>query len=64
MQAMENELDTAGVLASPTAQARGAREEGYSRLLACYRSGQIAEDEWTEHLLDEDFHLWLETLRR
>jgi hypothetical protein len=61
---MTDDITTTGVMASPEAQERAAREEGYSKLLACYRSGQIAEDEWTEHLLDEDFHAWLETLRR
>lgn len=64
MQAMENELDTAGLLVNPAAQARGAREEGYSRLLDCYRSGQVTEAEWTEHLLDDDFLCWYESLGR
>ncbi len=64
MQAMEQELDTAGVLASPQAQARGAREEGYWRLLECYRSGQVEESEWSEHMQDDDFRCWFENLGR
>jgi hypothetical protein len=61
---MTDDLTTTGILRSPSAQASGEREEGYSRLLALYRKGQISEDEWTEHLLDENFHVWLENLGR
>ena len=61
---MNEELDTAGLAASPEAQARGAREEQYSRLLAQYRAGQMSEAEWASHLLDEDLNIWYEELRR
>ena len=52
-------LDTIGVQRSPEAQARGEREEEYSRLLARYRSGQISEEQWTRNLRDQDFCDWL-----
>lgn len=52
-------LDTIGVQRSPEAQARGKREEEYARLLACYRSGHISEEQWTRHLRDQDFCDWL-----
>lgn len=29
-------------------------------LLACYLSGQVAEQQWQEHLHDEVFRRWLE----
>ena len=31
----------------------------YAALLACYRSGQISEAAWQEHLRDEVFARWL-----
>jgi hypothetical protein len=31
----------------------------YALLLACYRSGQISERQWQEHLRDEVFRAWL-----
>lgn len=31
----------------------------YALLLACYRSGQISERQWQEHLKDEVFRAWL-----
>lgn len=36
----------------------------YPLLLACYRSGQISERQWTEHLSDPLFALWLGTLKK
>lgn len=32
----------------------------YTLLLACYRSGQISERQWQEHLKNEVFRKWLE----
>lgn len=31
----------------------------YEALLACYRSGQISERQWQEHLKDELFRAWV-----
>jgi hypothetical protein len=31
----------------------------YECLLACYRSGQVSERQWTEHLRDPAFAAWL-----
>jgi hypothetical protein len=31
----------------------------HEALLACYRSGQISERQWTEHLRDPAFAAWL-----
>jgi hypothetical protein len=31
----------------------------YADLLACYRSGQISEQQWQQHLRDEVFVAWL-----
>lgn len=31
----------------------------YALLLDCYRSGQISEHQWREHLRDEVFCAWL-----
>lgn len=31
----------------------------YALLLECYRSGQITEAQWQEHLKDEIFAAWL-----
>jgi len=31
----------------------------YALLLECYRSGQIDEQHWQEHLRDEVFRAWL-----
>jgi hypothetical protein len=28
-------------------------------LLACYKSGQVSERQWQEHLKDKDFAEWL-----
>lgn len=33
--------------------------ENYELLLACYRSGQITEQQWQEHLRDEVLFAWL-----
>jgi hypothetical protein len=30
-------------------------EHEYDLLIACYKSGQISERQWQEHLKDEDF---------
>lgn len=35
----------------------------YEALLACYRSGQVSEAAWTEHLKDDVFRAWLEARR-
>lgn len=35
------------------------REQEYAQLLACYRSGQIPEAAWQEHLKDEAFAAWV-----
>ena len=32
----------------------------YELLLACYRSGQISERQWQEHLKDREFREWVE----
>ena len=32
----------------------------YKLLLACYRSGQVSERQWQEHLKDIDFVGWLD----
>lgn len=32
----------------------------HESLLACYRSGQISERQWQEHLKDEVFRRWVE----
>lgn len=31
----------------------------YELLLACYRSGQISERQWQQHLKDANFFAWL-----
>lgn len=31
----------------------------YEKLLACYRSGQMSEAQWQEHLKDVAFARWL-----
>jgi hypothetical protein len=31
----------------------------YALILACYRSGQISEAAWQEHLRDDVFRRWL-----
>lgn len=31
----------------------------YELLLQCYRSGQMSEAQWNEHLKDEVFKAWL-----
>ncbi len=59
-----DELDTIGVQRSPEAQARGAREDAYARLLACYRSGEVTASEWDEHMQDDEFRFWYENLGR
>jgi len=35
----------------------------YPALLACYSSGQISDHQWSEHLKDEVFALWLKRNR-
>lgn len=32
----------------------------YELLLACYRSGQVSEAQWQEHLKDQVFREWVE----
>lgn len=32
----------------------------YELLLTCYRSGQVSERQWQEHLRDEKLRQWLE----
>lgn len=32
----------------------------YSLLIQCYRSGQISERQWQEHMKDEVFRKWVE----
>lgn len=34
--------------------------EDFENLLACYRSGQVSERQWTEHLKDAEFKAWLD----
>lgn len=36
----------------------------YELLLACYRSGQISEAQWQEHLRDEVFRAWLSKMKQ
>ncbi len=31
----------------------------YPLILACYRSGQITEHQWQQHLRDDVFRAWL-----
>lgn len=31
----------------------------YADILACYRSGQMSERQWAEHLKDRVFEAWL-----
>ncbi len=31
----------------------------YESILACYRSGQMSEDQWQQHLRDEVFRAWV-----
>jgi len=31
----------------------------FKSLLTCYRSGQISEKQWQEHLKDKTFKMWL-----
>lgn len=35
----------------------------FELILACYRSGQMSERQWQEHLRDPQFRLWSEGLR-
>jgi hypothetical protein len=35
----------------------------FENLLACYRSGQITDAQWQEHLRDEVFRAWLKHTR-
>lgn len=32
----------------------------FEMLLSCYRSGQVSERQWHEHLKDADFAAWLD----
>lgn len=32
----------------------------FALLLACYRSGQVSERQWQEHLKDKKLRQWLE----
>lgn len=36
----------------------------YPALIACYRSGQIPEAAWQEHLRDPLFRLWLDKFHK
>lgn len=45
---------------APLKPAPTIKDAGFAALLACYRSGQIPESTWQEHLADDDFHAWLE----
>lgn len=36
-----------------------AASSRYADILACYRSGQMSEAQWQEHLRDEVFRRWL-----
>jgi|GEM_PF-3544058 len=50
-------------LAGQTARAERAEksaEASYALLLACYRSGQIPESAWVEHLKDDGLRAWLD----
>ena len=35
------------------------QSSAYAHTLACYRSGQISEPQWQEHLKDEVFAAWI-----
>lgn len=35
------------------------KKQEYQNLLDCYRSGQISEKQWQEHLKDEGFAEWV-----
>jgi len=41
---------------------RGAREHRYSLILLRCRTGQMTDDEWVEHLKDEEFCVWVRGL--
>lgn len=32
----------------------------FEHLLACYKSGQVSERQWQEHLKDADFAAWID----
>jgi len=32
----------------------------FELLLACYKSGQVSERQWQDHLKDTDFAAWLD----
>jgi hypothetical protein len=32
----------------------------FELLLACYKSGQVSERQWQEHLKDADFAAWMD----
>lgn len=34
--------------------------EDFSNILACYRSGQMSEKQWQEHLKDSRFARWVD----
>lgn len=36
------------------------RRAPFAQLLACYRSGQMSEAQWQQHLTDPDFRRWLD----
>jgi hypothetical protein len=36
----------------------------YELLLQCYRSGQISERQWQEHLKDEAFAAWIRNIEQ
>ena len=55
---MNEELDTAGLAASPEAQARGAREERYATLLRAYLKEELAEAAWQLCMHDKQFRDW------
>jgi hypothetical protein len=37
----------------------GSKMSKFELLLACYKSGQVSERQWTEHLKDVDFAEWM-----
>jgi hypothetical protein len=39
--------------------AAGEGTADYANLLACYRSGQVSEAQWQQHLSDPEFLKWL-----
>ncbi len=57
-QMMEAEV---AALRQEVTQAKENHMKSYALLLACYKSGQIPEAAWQEHLKDMAFADWLRT---